>query len=72
MPADIAAAYLGIFDSEGAPDAKRFARLVKKGLYPQPYRRPGERRAWLKIELDETLEGLRTTARHSAAEEELD
>lgn len=70
MPAVVAAAYCGVLDREGAPDPKRFERHVKKGLYPRPYRRPGEEKAWLKTELDQTLERL--SASSSPMEADLD
>ncbi len=59
LQADLAAAYVGIFKPDGTPDTQTFRAQVAKGLYPQPYKRTGERQAWLKIELDEVLERLR-------------
>ena len=59
MQSRMAAAYVGLFDDAGLPDEGTFREHVRKGLYPPAYKRPGERRAWLKVELDETLERLR-------------
>ena len=59
MQAPMAAAYVGLIRDDGSPDTGTFREHVKKGLYPRPHKRPGERQAWLKIELDETLEQMR-------------
>lgn len=55
LQAPLAAAYVGLIGTDGQPDVETFRLHVKKGLYPAPYRRPGERQAWLKVELDEAL-----------------
>jgi len=69
MQVRMAAAYVGLIDDAGLPDDSTFREHVRKGLYPMPYKRPGERQAWLKVELDETLERMRQ-AEKSATEDE--
>ena len=55
MQADMAAAYVGLFDKAGNPDPVAFRRHVKRGLYPAPYKRAGEQCGWLRVELDLAL-----------------
>lgn len=59
LQCEMAAAYVGLFKPDGTPDTQAFRAQVAHGLYPKPYKRAGERQAWLRSELDEVLEGLR-------------
>jgi len=68
----MAAAYVGLFDESGLPDEGTFREHVRKGLYCQPYKRPGERQAWLKVELDETLERMRQREKATEDEDEFE
>lgn len=72
LQAPMAAAYVGILDDEGRPDTSTFREHVRKGLYPRPHKRPGERQAWLKIELDETLTRLQQEEASAHEEEEFE
>lgn len=56
MRKETAAAYVD------ARSTSAFDRAVKAGLYPKPYKRPGEGERWLKIELDQALASLRGAA----------
>ena len=72
MQVRMAAAYVGLFDESGLPDESTFREHVRKGLYCQPYKRPGERQAWLKVELDETLERMRQREKATEDEDEFE
>ncbi|WP_287994259.1 hypothetical protein [Acidiphilium sp.] len=56
MRKETAAAYVD------ARSTREFDRAVKAGLYPRPYRKPGEGERWLKSELDRALQALASPA----------
>ena len=64
MRRETAAAYVD------ARTTREFDRAVKAGLYPQPYRKPGEGDRWLKSELDQALRALVETAAAAGDDDE--
>lgn len=54
MPAELAAEYCGY---TGPNRASAFRAAVKRGLYPRPVKRPGEKQKWRKSDLDARIGG---------------